>query len=131
MNQAFFVGRLARDIELRELGQGEVVVNNALAVSRKRRNKEGEVPVDFIPVVFWNRSAKVVKRFCVKGQRIAVSGPMRIRKYTDDAGNDRFITECIVSEITLLDRMTSSYPEQVNKEQKEEIKEVVNMLQGK
>ncbi|WP_124058220.1 single-stranded DNA-binding protein [Vaginisenegalia massiliensis] len=105
MNQVFFVGRIVRPIELKLIGPQHRVVNNTLAVSRNRRDKEGRMMTDFIPVIAWDHVADLLDRFCEKGQRIAVVGRMQSRTYTNHDQQSVFVVECVINEITLLDRM--------------------------
>ena len=100
MNQVMFVGRIVRPIELKNLSDNSRVCNNVLAVRRRNKSKSGDA--DFIPFVAWNQTADLLKRYCQKGQQVALSGKMRSRSYDDKDGKTRYTIECIVDEVTLV-----------------------------
>lgn len=102
MNQVMLVGRLVRPVEIKTVGEHRVV-NNTLAVSRKHRDRQGELPTDFIPISAWDHLADVLEKFCQKGQQVALTGKMQSRSYTNAQQQTIFIVECLVTEITLLD----------------------------
>lgn len=102
MNQVMLVGRIVRPIEVKVVGEHRVV-NNTLAVSRKHRDRQGELPTDFIPISAWDHLADVLQKFCQKGQQVALTGKMQSRSYTNASQQTVFIVECLVTEITLLD----------------------------
>lgn len=104
MNQITLVGRICRPIELKQVNGQHQVVNNAIAVSRNFKDRNGELVTDFIPFVVWDNLAKVMFKYAQKGQRIAISGMMQSRKYTNKEDQEVFTLECIVRELTLLDR---------------------------
>ena len=104
MNNVAFVGRICRDILIREVNSDTTVTNNVIAVSRPYKDRNGETLTDFIPFVAWNGIAKTLKKYACKGQRIAIAGLMQSRKYVDQEKGEVYIIECNVTEMTLLDR---------------------------
>lgn len=122
MNQVILIGRLTRAVELKEIGTNHFVVNNTLAISRNHRDNSGEIQSDFIPFIAWNRQAELLHKYCQKGQRIAISGRMQSRSYTNSENKQVYVVECLVNEITLLDRLNS----QKTKKETEEVANAVN-----
>ncbi|MCR8969654.1 single-stranded DNA-binding protein [Facklamia sp. 7083-14-GEN3] len=110
MNQVTFVGRLCRDIELKEVGDSAAVTNNVIAIKRPFRDRNGETATDFIPFVAWNGLAKLIHKYACKGQRVALSGMMQSRSYLNDEKEEVYVIECNASEITLLDKPKSKTP---------------------
>lgn len=104
MNQVLLVGRIVRPIDVQLIGESYRVVNNTLAVQRNQRDKNGETITDFIPFVAWNRLADLLDKHGQKGQRVAISGAMQSRNYTNNSQQAVYVIECVVEEITLLDR---------------------------
>lgn len=111
MNQIVFVGRICRDIEIKSAGENSKVVNNALAIPRTYRDRNGETITDFIPFVAWNGLATMLHKFACKGQRIAISGMMQSRKYQDKDNKPVYVIECHAQEIELLDRPSAKSKE--------------------
>lgn len=102
MNQLMLIGRLTRDVEVREAGKHRVV-RNSLAVERRYRNQQGERVTDFIPIVAWNHSADFMKRYCMKGQKICIIGHLEQRVYTNSQQQQIRAFECVVQEFSLVD----------------------------
>ena len=73
MNQLLLVGRLTRPVEDRQVGDHRVV-NNCLAVSRRHRDRNGDLQTDFIPIVAWDYLADLLVKYAQKGHRIGVVG---------------------------------------------------------
>lgn len=102
MNQVQCIGRLSRDIELQEISNSNCVLNNSIAIPR-RKVKEGEANADFIAIVAWNGTARLIAKYLTKGDEIGIVGQLNTRQYTDkESGKPRYITEIIVNEVTFL-----------------------------
>lgn len=101
MNYVFEIGRIANDLELKEVGEGKVV-NFSLAVNKGVKNAEGNYEADFFQVVAWNKTAENLVEYCKKGDQIAVAGKLQNRSYDTDNGFKRYITEIIASNIQFL-----------------------------
>lgn len=86
MNLIVIKGRLVRDPELRQTGNGTAVCTVDLAVDRPY-SKEKET--DFFTVVFWRQAAEFVAQYFTKGREMLVQGEMQSRKYEDKDGNNR------------------------------------------
>lgn len=104
MNQVVLVGRIVRDPEVKAINEEHRVLNNTLAINRRQRNKEGALIADFIPFVAWDHLADVFEKYTIKGQRVAISGRLQSRHYLNNEKESVYTIECVVSEITLLDR---------------------------
>ena len=118
MNQATFVGRLVRDVELVHLENGACVTNNSIAVSRVQKNRHGESVTDFIPIVAWNSLAEILHSYCGKGHKLAVEGKMQSRNYMNNDGYKVYVVECVLDEVTLIDsRRKSTEDEAANQSQ--------------
>jgi single-strand DNA-binding protein len=84
LNNVTIMGRLTRDIEVKE-ANGHKVVNNTLAVARDGKD-EGTY---FIDVVIWDGRAEGLAKSCTKGSMIVVNGRLRQDTYTDKEGKSR------------------------------------------
>lgn len=104
MNQANFVGRLVREVEVKQLNSGARVVNNTIAVTRVYASKHSEEVTDFINIVAWNHLADLLAKYVAKGQQIAISGSMQSRNYEREDSQKVYVTECVVDSITLISR---------------------------
>lgn len=74
LNQTILVGRIAKEVEIKELDEGKKVSYLTLAVQRSYKNEEGEYETDFVPVTLWNGIAANVAEYCRQGDLIGVKG---------------------------------------------------------
>ena len=107
LNSVILMGRLTRAPELRHTGTGKAVVSFTLAVDRDF----GDRQTDFIDCAAWGGTAEFTARNIGKGQRVAVSGRLQIREWTDKEGNNRRAAEVIVSNIYFADSKQSGTSE--------------------
>lgn len=106
LNRYECIGRLGRDPESRFLPSGDEVVNMSIAVGKSWRDRESgekKESLTWVPVVVFGGLAGVCSRYLAKGSRVYIAGELRIRKWTDQSGQDRFTTEIIASNMQMLD----------------------------
>lgn len=99
LNNCSFIGRLGRDPEIKYMPSGDAVANVSLAVGWKTKEKEG---TEWIPVVFFGKTAEIVGKYLTKGSQLYVSGRFRTRKWTDKDGNDRYTSEIVADRMQML-----------------------------
>lgn len=87
LNHVTIIGRAGKDPELKYFESGTVKASFSLAVDRptSRENRE----TDWFNIEVWGRTAEVVGEYLKKGREAAISGRLNVRKYNDDAGNER------------------------------------------
>ena len=100
INNITLVGRIANDIEVKELEKSKVAVIN-LAVARNYKNKEGNYETDFISCQVWNELANTIKEYCKKGDLIGITGRLSTSVYEVD-GNKRKSYDVIVESVSFL-----------------------------
>lgn len=110
LNRCEFIGNLGADPEVRSMQNGKQVVNLRLACSETWKDQSGQRQerTEWVPVTIFNENiGKVAERFLRKGSKVYVAGKWQTRKWTDQAGNDRYSTECVIQnyggELVLLD----------------------------
>lgn len=101
MNRLTVIGRIVREIELREVGEGKIVLNNVIAVPRKVRT-EGGPDADFIPFSVWGKKAELIEEYCNKGDLIGLDGPMQSRKYQNEQDETVYVVEMWVDDFHFL-----------------------------
>lgn len=84
MNNISVSGRLARDPECKEFGDGKTVCDFNIAVNGYK--KEDTV---WIKVKAWGNRAKSCSKFCKKGSLVNVSGSIRSNSWTAKDGTPR------------------------------------------
>ncbi len=100
------VGRLTREIEIRNTEKGKDVATITLAVPRSFKNMDGEYETDFIDCILWEEKAIRTKEYCTKGDIIGIRGRLQTRKIETEDGN-RYRLEMIAEKITFLTKHDS------------------------
>ena len=101
MNKVIQIGRLTKDVELKQTPQGTAVATVTLAIDRKvAPGKEKET--DFIPVVIWGKQAESTAKFMHKGSLIGIVGRIQTRSYENKEGVRVYVTEVIAEEVDFL-----------------------------
>ena len=78
MNKVILLGRLTKDVELKETVSGKSYARVGLAVDRPfSKNKE----VDFFNLVAWDKTAEMMSKWFEKGRRILVEGRLQMNNY--------------------------------------------------
>ena len=99
LNTITIMGRMVRDPEIRQTGNGTSVCNFTLAVDRDYTDQNGDRETDFIDCVVWAHSADFVAKYFSKGDLMAVNGRLQIRNWEDDDGNRRRAAEIKVDNV--------------------------------
>lgn len=100
MNNCVFIGRFTKDPEMKTFDSGSKRASTNLAVNREFSKDEA----DFIPLVFWNKTAETVVNHLHKGSLVAVRGSLQQRSYEKD-GEKRTVFEVVVNNIEFLERV--------------------------
>ena len=98
MNKVILMGRLTKDIEMRQTPNGVSLVRFSIAVTRRFKNSNGEYDADFINCVAWRKTGEFIARYFQKGSMIAVVGSIQTRSWDGNDGKKQYATEVIVDE---------------------------------
>lgn len=99
LNKVVLMGRLTRDPELKHTQTNTSVTSFTLAVDRGYARPGEEKQTDFIDIVAWRNTAEFVTRYFRKGQLVAVTGRLQVRKWQDNQGNNRTTYEVVADEV--------------------------------
>lgn len=104
VNKVILIGRLGKDPETRYMTSGEAVTNCTLATSENWKDKSGEKQekTEWHNLVFYRRLAEIAGEYLKKGSQIYVEGKLQTRKWQTKEGQDRYTTEIVVNEMTML-----------------------------
>lgn len=97
MNSVILIGRLTKDVEVKQTTTGKNVTSFTLAVDRW---KKGET--DFIPCVAWGTTADVTAQYTHKGDMLGVSGRLKATQYETSDGQKRTRYEVEVGEVQFI-----------------------------
>lgn len=97
MNKVILMGRLTKDVEMRQTPSGVSVARFSIAVNR-RFQREGQPQADFFDCVAWRQTGEFIGRYFGKGRMIAVIGTLQNRSWDGQDGRKHYATEVIVDE---------------------------------
>lgn len=103
LNKVVLIGRLTKDVELRQTVNGISVARFTLAVNRNFKNQKGENEADFIPVTVWRGQAENCAKYLSKGKLVAVAGRIQTGSYEAKDGTRRYTTEIVADEVQFLE----------------------------
>lgn len=95
MNVFNLIGNVGGDPEVKNFGSGSKLVEFSVAENRKYK---GETMTNWFRCKAWGQKADLVEQYVKKGDKVALSGRIEIRK--DDQG--RYWTDVIVNQIEFL-----------------------------
>jgi len=104
LNKVMLIGRLGADPEVRYTASERAVANLRLATSERWKDREGEMQerTEWHRVVMFGKLAEIAKEYLRKGDQIYAEGRLQTRKWQDQQGNDRYTTEIVANEMTML-----------------------------
>lgn len=111
LNKVSLIGNLGADPESRSFNNGGKVVNLRIATSESWKDKnsgERKEKTEWHSVAIFNEGlAGVAERYLRKGSKVYVEGQLQTRKWTDQAGAEKYSTEVVLqglgSVLTMLD----------------------------
>ena len=103
VNNVVLVGRLVRDVDLRQTSTGKMMTYFTLAVNRNFKNEQWEQAADFIGCVAFDKKAENMARFLSKGSLISVEGRISTRNFQGNDGKTVYVIEVVASNITFLE----------------------------
>jgi single-strand DNA-binding protein len=105
VNKVILIGNLGKDPEVRYAPSGSAIANITLATSRNWKDKtsgERQEETEWHRVVFYDRLAEVAGEYLKKGKSVYIEGRLKTRKWTDKEGVEKYTTEIIANEMTML-----------------------------
>lgn len=100
VNKVILVGNLGNDPEVKQLPSGSAIANITLATSEEWRDKatgEKREAVEWHRVVLFGKLAEIAGEYLRKGSQVYIEGQLRTRKWTDNAGVEKYTTEVVVN----------------------------------
>lgn len=100
INKVILLGNLGQDPEVRYMPNGGAVANITLATSESWRDKitgEKKERTEWHRVVLFGKVAEVAGEYLRKGSQVYVEGSLQTRKWTDQAGIEKYTTEVVVN----------------------------------
>jgi single-strand DNA-binding protein len=105
LNKVMIIGNLGNDPEIKVLSSGTSIANTSIATTRRwkdRQSGERKEETEWHRVTFYGALADIVGQYLRKGSQVYVEGRIKTRKWQGQDGQDRYTTEIIAENMTML-----------------------------
>ena len=102
VNKVIILGTLGQDPEIRYMPNGGAVANISVATSESWNDKqsgEKKEQTEWHRVVIFGKIAEVAGEYLRKGSQVYFEGQLRTRKWTDNAGVEKYTTEIVIQQM--------------------------------
>ena len=99
VNRVTILGNLGNDPEVKHTNSGSAIANLTVATSEEWKDKttgESKSLTEWHRVVLFGKLAEVAGEYLRKGSQVYIEGQLRTRKWTDNAGVEKYTTEIVV-----------------------------------
>lgn len=106
VNKVIIIGNIGNDPETRQFNNGGNVTNISVATSEQWTDKqsgEKKEATEWHRIVLFNRLGEIAAQYLRKGSKVYIEGSLRTRKYQDQSGQDKYITEIRAEQMQMLD----------------------------
>lgn len=95
VNKVTLIGNLGANPDVRKMPDQTTVATISLATTEHWKNKEGakKENTEWHRIVFYKGLADVVAEYLTKGSLVYIEGKLRTRKWVDQEGVERYVTE--------------------------------------
>lgn len=100
INKVIILGTLGQDPEVKYTPSGAAVCNLSVATSEQWRDKqtgEKKEQTEWHRIVLFGKVAEIAGEYLRKGSQAYFEGRLRTRKWTDQAGVEKYTTEVVVN----------------------------------
>lgn len=115
VNKVILVGTLGQDPETKSFSNGGSVTQFSIATSEQWVDKntgERKELTEWHRIVLNNRLGEVAQQYLRKGSKVYIEGSLRTRKWTDQSGQERYVTEIRGDNMQMLDSARNTNSQQ-------------------
>lgn len=105
VNKSIVMGVLGRDPETKQFPNGGSVTNFSVATTDHWKDKatgERKSATEWHRITTSNRLGEIAQKYLKKGGKVYVEGSLRTRKWKDQSGNEKEVTEIKADILQLL-----------------------------
>ena len=121
LNKVMLIGRLGGDVSMRSTQNGKELACFSVATGERWKDKAtGELRerTTWHRIVIFNENlVDIARKSLSKGSKVYIEGCLQTRKWVDDSGNEKYVTEIVLQQfngmLLLLDN--KSYSESTDK----------------
>ena len=122
LNKVMLIGHLGDEVKMHHFEGGGCIGRFPLATNESYTNKStGEKisSTEWHNIVVRNKAAELCQKYLSKGDKVYIEGKIKSRKWTDDSGKERYMTEINTDVFTFLnnkneDKQINSSENEVN-----------------
>jgi single-strand DNA-binding protein len=106
-NKVQLIGHAGNNPEIKTFEGGKKLANLTIATNDSYLNDKGEkvVQTEWHRITAWGKTADIIEKYVTKGKEVSIEGKLTHRSYEDKNGEKRYITEVLVNEILLIDKL--------------------------
>ena len=106
LNKVMVIGRLGRDPELKYTQAGAPVCTLNVATDESYTDNSGQrvEKAEWHRVVVFQKAAENCSQYLAKGSLVFIEGSLQTRKWQDQQGQDRYVTEIRAHRVQFIDR---------------------------
>ena len=116
INKVILLGRLGADPEIRMSQDGKKIAKFSLATSESWKDKQSGEKKEKTEwhkvIIFSSGLADITEKYLKKGSLIYIAGQISTRKYTDQSGIEKYITEIVLQgyncQLTMIDNRSEN-----------------------
>lgn len=99
------IGYLGKDPEVRMSQSGIKFANFSVATTDKWTDKNGvkQEKTEWHKITSIGKLSDIIEKYLKKGNKVYVEGKLQTRKWQDKDGSDKYSTEVIAENLTMLD----------------------------
>ena len=120
VNKTITIGTLGSDPEVKQFANGGSVTTISVATSEQWNDKqtgEKREQTEWHRISLYNKLAEIAAQYLRKGSQVYVEGSLRTRKYQDQNGQDRYVTEIRADQMQMLGGKGDNTQQQNNHQQ--------------
>lgn len=105
INKVILVGNLGQEPEIRVFQNGDSVANITVATSeswKDRNTGEQREKTEWHRVSMFKKLAEIAGQYLKKGSKVYIEGSLKTRKWQDQTGSERYVTEVHASTMQIL-----------------------------
>lgn len=102
MNCVQLTGNLCKELVLTYTKTNKACLENTLGVAKERKNDDGTRESDFINFIAFEQKAEYLNKYAKKGDKIEITGKLRVDNWKDDKGNSKQKVYVIADSVNIL-----------------------------
>lgn len=113
VNKVILIGNLGQDPETRYMPNGDAVSNFTMATSESWKDKntgENVTKSEWHRIVAFKKLGEIIGEYLTKGSKVYIEGSIKTRKWQDKEGQDRYTTEIVARDMSMLDSRPEGPP---------------------